>query len=258
MTFDVAADAYGRFMGRFSSPLAVEFLEDLVGPQQGDRVLDVGCGPGALTTVLVGRLGASHVWAIDPSEPFVGSLSERMPTVDVRLGSAEDLPFEDDSFDLALAQLVVHFMRDPAAGLREMARVTRPGGRDGGVRLGPRRRPRTADAVVAGRGRGPPGCPGTSRGSPAPARVTSSPCSSPPGWVDVEPSSLTVRVGFDSFEDWWEPYTYGVGPAGAVRRRAGRRTTSRAARRVRPADATRVLSRSMRWRGARVAPSPHD
>ena len=212
MTFDVAADAYGRFMGRFSSPLAVEFL-DLVGPQQGDRVLDVGCGPGALTTVLVERLGASHVWAIDPSEPFVASLSERMPTVDVRLGSAEDLPFEDDSFDLALAQLVVHFMRDPAAGLREMARVTRPGGVmaasvwDHAGDRGPLTPLWQAVAEVHPGARNESGLAGAREGDLV-ALFESA------GLVDVEPSSLTVRVGFDSFEDWWEPYTYGVGPAG--------------------------------------------
>jgi ubiquinone/menaquinone biosynthesis C-methylase UbiE len=127
VSFDVAADAYGRFMGRFSRPLAVQFVE-LAEPQAGQRVLDVGCGPGALTAQLVSRLGPASVSAIDPSAPFVAAIQSRFPGVDVRLGAAEDLPFDDESFDSALAQLVVHFMKDPVVGLSEMARVTRPGG----------------------------------------------------------------------------------------------------------------------------------
>ena len=94
----------------------------------GQRVLDVGCGPGALTSELVRRLGPAAVAAVDPSESFVAAAQARQPDVSVRRAVAEQLPFADDEFDAALAQLVVHFMADPVAGLREMARVTRPGG----------------------------------------------------------------------------------------------------------------------------------
>ena len=94
----------------------------------GERVLDVGCGPGALTRLLVQRLGAAAVSAVDPSESFVTAVRERIPGIDVYRAAAEDLPFADDRFDCAVAQLVVHFMTDPVAGLAEMARVTRPGG----------------------------------------------------------------------------------------------------------------------------------
>ena len=82
------------------------------------------------------------VWAIDPSESFVAAVRERLPEVDVRHGVVEELPFPDDSFDLTLAQLVVHFMADPARGIAEMARVTRARRRRGGMRMGwvPRRR----------------------------------------------------------------------------------------------------------------------
>ena len=127
MSFDVAGDAYGRFMGRFSEPLAERFLA-LAGVRDEDRVLDVGCGPGALTARLVARLGAGQVAAVDPSEPFVAAARTRLPGVDVRVATAESLPFDDDAFDAVLAQLVVHFMADPVAGLAEMARVARPGG----------------------------------------------------------------------------------------------------------------------------------
>ena len=95
----------------------------------GSTAIDVGCGPGALTAELVRRLGTDAVAAVDPSESFVEAARERLPGVDIRLASAESLPFESDSVDLTTAQLVVHFMSDPVHGLSEMARVTRPGGR---------------------------------------------------------------------------------------------------------------------------------
>src|SRR3954451_15419287 len=127
MSFDVPADAYLRFMGRYSRPLAQQYV-DLLQVGAGERVLDVGCGPGVLTEPLVERCGADQVAAVDPSPSFVDAMRVRFPGLDVRRGTAEELPYPDDSFDAALAQLVVHFMSDPVAGLREMGRVTRAGG----------------------------------------------------------------------------------------------------------------------------------
>src|SRR5688572_219697 len=127
MGFDVAADAYDQFMGKYSRLLAPQ-LADLAGVRRGQRALDVGCGPGALTAELVRRLGPEAVAAVDPSESFVAAALARNPGVNVIRASAEALPFPDQSFDAALAQLVVHFMADPVAGLAEMARVTRRAG----------------------------------------------------------------------------------------------------------------------------------
>src|SRR6266550_3441438 len=114
-------------MGKYSILLGPQ-LADYAGVRSGQRVIDVGCGPGALTKELVDRVGPTNVFAVDPSEPFVAAVRERFPRVDVRLATAERLPFADKAFDAALAQLVVHFMSDPVAGLREMARVVRDGG----------------------------------------------------------------------------------------------------------------------------------
>jgi ubiquinone/menaquinone biosynthesis C-methylase UbiE len=127
MSFNVSADAYLRFMGRYSEPMASQFA-DLAGVSPGQRVLDVGCGPGALTAELVRRLGPGEVSAVEPSAPFAAAARQRLPDVDIQQAQAEQLPFPDAVFDAALAQLVVHFMADPVAGLREMGRVTRPGG----------------------------------------------------------------------------------------------------------------------------------
>jgi ubiquinone/menaquinone biosynthesis C-methylase UbiE len=213
VTFLVPAEAYGRFMGRFSEPLAAEFA-DACGVHQGQRVLDVGCGPGALTAELVRRLGPDAVTAIDPSPPFVEATAARFPRVDVRTGAAEDLPFADDTFDAALAQLVVHFMADPVTGLREMGRVTRPGGTvaacvwDLGGGGGPLTTfwraardldPETVDESMR---------PGVNEGELA--RLCDE-----AGLHHIEETSLAVTVEHATFDDWWEPYTFGVGPAGA-------------------------------------------
>ncbi|MGH3286250.1 MAG: class I SAM-dependent methyltransferase, partial [Streptosporangiaceae bacterium] len=109
-------------MGQYSEPLAPRFAY-LAGIGNGQRVLDVGCGPGALTGELVSRVGVASVSAADPSASFAAAARERLPGVDVRQAAAEQLPFADDTFDAALAQLVVHFMADPVQGLREMRRV---------------------------------------------------------------------------------------------------------------------------------------
>ncbi len=126
-SFRTSGDAYDGFMGRYSRPLAVVFA-DMAGVATGQAVLDLGCGPGALTGVLADRLGPDAVSACDPSPPFVADCAARHPGVDVRLGRAEEIPFEDARFDRAMAQLVLHFVSDPSRAAAELRRVVRPGG----------------------------------------------------------------------------------------------------------------------------------
>ena len=151
VTFNVAAGSYARFMGRFAEPLAPQFA-DFAGVRAGQRALDVGSGPGALTAHLVESLGAGAGVGDRP----VGFLRRCAPCslprrLDVRSGVAEQLPFGAGGFDVTLAQLVVHFMTDPVAGLAEMARVTRLGATCGRrLRLGSRRRHKSARHVLAG------------------------------------------------------------------------------------------------------------
>jgi SAM-dependent methyltransferase len=213
MSFAVSADAYDRFMGRYSMRLAPG-LADLAGVQGGQRALDVGCGPGALTGELVARLDAEAVAAVDPSESFVIAARERHPGADVRRAAAEELPFPDAEFDVALAQLVVHFMADPIAGLREMARVTCPGGVlaacvwDHAGRRGPLSLFWTAVRQLDPAAQDESELAGARAGHLAELFEAA-------GLHDVEDTDLAARVEYPSFEDWWEPFTLGVGPAGA-------------------------------------------
>src|SRR5215831_9193192 len=101
MGFEVPAQAYRRFMGRYSEPLAVVFADACSVPANGAHgllALDVGCGTGALTQVLVERLGADSVRACDTSESFVAAVRARFAGVDVRTAAAESLPYGDASF----------------------------------------------------------------------------------------------------------------------------------------------------------------
>ncbi len=212
MSFAVPAELYDRFMGRYSVPLAPRFA-DLAGVAGDETVLDVGCGTGALTAELLERLSSAQVSAVDPSEQFVAAARARHPGVSVEQAAAEQLPFPVSSFDAALAQLVVHFMADPVAGLAEMARVTR---RDGVV---------AACVWDHGGGRGPlsvfwaavqeldPDVDGESN-LPGAREGDLTELLEAAGLRSVEETSLSVSVEHPSFEDWWEPYTFGVGLVG--------------------------------------------
>src|SRR4051794_9442207 len=125
--FQVAAESYDRYMGRYGPELA-RALARAAGVRPGERALDVGCGPGALTAELVQTLGAERVAAVDPSPPFAEACRARHPGVRVEVAAAEALPFGDEEFDVVLSQLVLNFLADPAAGVGEMRRVVRDGG----------------------------------------------------------------------------------------------------------------------------------
>lgn len=245
-------------MGRYSAPLA-PLLADLAGVTSSHRVLDVGCGPGALTAELVRRVGAARVAAVDPSPSFVDAARTRHPGVDVQVATAEQLPYADASFDLVLAQLVVHFMADPDAGVREMVRVARPGGvvaacvwdfGEGGSPLSLFwEAARALDPAAPGEDARP----GTRRGQLAQLLRDA-------GLAEVEEDTLAVSVEHPDVEQWWEPFTLGVGPAGSYvagldpRRRAALLERCRA---LLPTPPFAVTGRAWAARGrVRVQPNP--
>jgi len=213
MSFSAAAEHYDRFMGRYAPTLAAA-LADLADVTDG-KVLDVGCGPGGLTRELVARVGAGNVAAIDPAPQFVAACRERHPGADVREGAAEALPWGDGEFDATLSSLVIGFMRDPDQGVREMARVTRPGGTvaacmwdiaDGGMTM--LRTFWAAARRVNPRTEGENRLAGTFAGDIADRFARA-------GLTDVVGGSLAARADYAGFDDFWEPFTFGVGPAGA-------------------------------------------
>jgi SAM-dependent methyltransferase len=215
-TFRAPAEAYDRHIGRYGPSLA-RALVDTAGVRPGHRALDVGCGPGALATELVARLGTEAVAAVDPSPPFAEACRARLPGVRVEVAAGEALPFDDAEFDHALAQLVVNFMTDPPAGVREMVRVTRPGGTvaaavwdyagemtllrrfwDAAVALDP-------SAADRDEGRSMPYC--------TPGELQD--LWSAAGLEDVRVRPVVVEAGYEGFEDLWQPLELGVAPSGA-------------------------------------------
>ena len=209
--FNVSDTAYDNFMGRYSSRLAPVFA-DFAGIGKGQRVLDVGAGTGALTSELV-RRGADAA-AADPSPPFVAALERRLPDLDVRAAPAEELPWPDESFDAALAQLVVTFMNDAPAGIAEMRRVVRPGGvvavcmwdRDGMDMLAAVQR--TQQAVPGGAGP-------TEARTLYRTREETEGLFAGDGFAGVQTELLEVESEYTGYDELWGTLVDGAGPAGA-------------------------------------------
>lgn len=213
-TFTVSGEVYDRFMGRYSTRLAAPFA-DAAGIEAGQTVLDVGCGPGALTAELVRRVGAANVAAVDPAPQFVDAVRERLPGVEAQVGRAEELPFPDGRFDASLAQLVLHFVSDADATAREMRRVVRPGGTVAGCVWD------FGDGMVMLRefwGAA------TAIDSSAPDEALTRPFGRDgeigelferAGLQDVATGALETDARYESFDEFWAPFLTNTGPAGA-------------------------------------------
>ena len=216
-TFRIAADAYDRHVGRYTTALG-SAMADFADVEPGMTALDVGCGPGALTAVLAERVGAASVAAAEPSEPFAEACRSRLPGVKVVSASAEALPFADAAFDVTLSQLVVNFMGDARAGVREMARVTRPSGVvascvwdyagemtllrafwDAAGEVDPKGAAAVDEGVVM------PWCADGELGELWHAA----------GLRDVRSGPLVVSAAYTGFEDLWSPLPTGIAPSGA-------------------------------------------
>ena len=215
-TFRAAADMYGRFVGRYAPALSAALIE-VVGIEPGSRLLDVGCGPGGLAQALADVVGEENVSAVDPSEPFVETCRERLPGADVRVAAAEELPFPEDSFDGAFAQLVVNFMSDAERGVGEMKRVVRKGKTVAACTWD------YADGMTmlrafwdAAREVAP-----DEAGRADESTMRYSDLASLTGlWREVglneiDSGELSVSADYEDFDDLWAPFPSGIGPAGA-------------------------------------------
>lgn len=209
--FDVPQTAYDNFMGRYSFRLAPAFAT-FAGIDRGARVLDVGAGTGALTRELERR--GAVVAAAEPSEPFVRALRERLPQIEVRAAAAEALPWPDEAFDAALAQLVVTFMNDPSAGVAEMRRVVRRGGvvavsmwdRTGMEMLAAVQRTQQAFGAVGET---------TEARTRFRSRGELEHLFAGGGFTEVRTELLEVESEYSGFDELWTTLLQGAGPAGA-------------------------------------------
>lgn len=210
MGFDVAAEGYDRFIGRYSRALAPRFAD--FASVAGGPVLDVGCGPGALLEELARRVGAGQVAGIDPSAPFVAAARARVPGADVRSGTGEALPFADDTFAAALSQLVIAFVQDADRVAAEMRRVVRPGGavafamfaHDGFDLV------RTYwKAAGALGGKAPDDARLPFRRLPELVGLCER-----AGLGEVTTAEIPLEATYAGFDDLWAPFSFGIGPTG--------------------------------------------
>jgi SAM-dependent methyltransferase len=204
MTFAVAAEMYDRFVGRYSDGLG-RALAEKAGVGSGMQALDVGAGTGKLVGVLAEILGEKNIAAVDPSEPFVAALAERFPGVDVRHGTAEQLPFENTSFDAVFAQLVINFLTDPERGAAEMARVARGGGTVAAAVWDYRGEMTMLTTFWEAAGAI------DERGAAARDERTRMRFGE---LNEVDGGEIVVTAAYQNFDDLWEPFLAGVGPAG--------------------------------------------
>lgn len=216
-TFRVPADAYDGHVGRYGSELA-RGLTGFAGVTPGETVLDIGCGTGLLTAELATIVGErGRVAAVEPSAPFAAACRQRVPASSVSTARAEALPFGPATFDTVLSQLVVNFLTDPAAGIREMRRVTRRGGTVAASVWDYAGEMRLLRAFWDAAAAVDPGAAALDEGR---TMAFCDPASLAALWkqgglTDVAVVELRPSVRYADFAELWEPFTRGVGPSGA-------------------------------------------
>jgi SAM-dependent methyltransferase len=213
INFD-AADDYERFMGRWSRALGEKFLAWL-NPAKGASWLDVGCGTGAFSELILKRCVPSKIAGIDPSPEQIDYVRKLLPGHAFEVAGAEAMPFDDNSFDVVASALAIHFIPDRARGFAEMKRVLRPGGLVGGYTW---KRTQTSDFAayvpilhaaesvggVALRSAVVPE--GSIDGMKASLMAA--------GFSGAEAVEIEVTQTYDNFEQYWEVQTFPFSPSG--------------------------------------------
>jgi len=212
------AEAYEKFMGRWSRLVAPR-LADFAGLPAGGRVLDVGSGTGALAFAIAEHNTGIHVVGIDPSKEYVAYANSRnrfRERASFEVGDAQQFESADASFDAALSLLVFNFIPDPKKALREVRRVTKSGGRISAAvwdyGSGMRMLRVFWDAAI--------------RNDPAAEKLDEkhmplcragelSALWRQGGLEKVHEQPIDIRMKFESFADFWDPFLLGQGPAGA-------------------------------------------
>jgi ubiquinone/menaquinone biosynthesis C-methylase UbiE len=214
-TMFTSAEAYERFMGRWSVHLARRYL-DFVRLCEGSRVLDVGCGTGAMAEAIASAKLPVSVVGIDPVDVFVGYCRARFtdPGYSFAGGNALELAYPPGSFDAAVSLLVLHLVPDPRRAAGEMRRVTKPGGvvsactwDAAGMEMNAMiwEEALRLDPLVAGQAERPKHCNGKGQLAALWHEV---------GLENVEEAMIEMRTDFETFDDYWVPYLAGVGPTG--------------------------------------------
>ena len=216
--FFTDGEAYERRMGRWSRIVGETFLDWLAVPN-GLRWIDVGCGNGAFTEVLIARCAPSAVSAIDPSEGQLSYARTRpgAELAEFRVGNAQALPYPDRSFDAAAMALAISFVPDPVKAAAEMTRVVRPGGwvatymwdlPGGGIPVEPMYRALKSLGVAVS-------IPGTEVSRQNAMRAVWEKA----GLQSIDTRVIRIRVGYTDFDDFWQSYRVPEGPAGMAMRK---------------------------------------
>lgn len=208
------ADAYERYMGRWSRAAGENFLAWLA-PPSGARWLDIGCGTGAFTDLILKRCAPASVTGIDPSAAQVGHASKNFPAATFRVGDSMALPFKDDEFDIVTSALVLHFIPDRAKAFAEMKRVTKPGGMISGYTWERSATSKGAPYVPMIKGLQSIGVePTTSPTVPEAALDGLRATAERAGFRDIDAIVIEAAQSYRDFDDYWQVQTMTFHPVG--------------------------------------------